>query len=167
MTGKLTALLRGAGSKAVAADDPVAAMHNMTLWVRGRPHQALGTDLAAPIRRQCGVCDDDGLISNWAGSSFDLRRRQLTLVGPVSEILIPHDVAAALRELQLMDADCERLVFATRARDDRAILSATGSDLDELIGFVAAEANHETSRRRRQRLDTAFDTLSNVHAAGS
>jgi hypothetical protein len=77
------------------------------------------------------------------------------------------EVAAALRELRLLDADCERLVFRIRARNDRAILPATDSDLAELIGFVAAEANHEPSRRRRERLDTAFDALSNAaHAAG-
>jgi hypothetical protein len=31
--------------------------------------------------------------------------------------------------------------------------------LDELMGFVAAEANHEPNRRRQQRLDVAFDAL--------
>jgi hypothetical protein len=40
------------------------------------------------------------------------------------------------------------MVFAIRARDDHAILAATDDDLDELIGFVAAEANNEPSRRR-------------------
>jgi hypothetical protein len=94
-----------------------------------------------------------------------LRRRQLTLAGPVREIVLRSEVAAALRELRLLDADCERLVFAIRARNDRAALAATGNDLDELIGFVAAEANHEPSRRRRQRLHTAFDALSNAAPA--
>jgi hypothetical protein len=39
------------------------------------------------------------------------------------------------------------------------LLAATGDDLDELIGFVAADANNETSRRRQQRLDAALDAL--------
>src|SRR5437763_2961826 len=46
-----------------------------------------------------------------------------------------------------------------RASHDHAILAAIDEDLDELIGFVAAEANHEPNRRRQQRLDVAFDTL--------
>ena len=54
-------------------------------------------------------------------------------------------MAAALRALQLLDTDCERLVFRIRARNDHAILAATDDDLDELIGFVAAEANNEPS----------------------
>jgi hypothetical protein len=52
-------------------------------------------------------------------------------------------VAAALRGLQLPDTDCERLVFRIRAHNDHAILAATDDDLDELIGFVAAEANSD------------------------
>ena len=64
-----------------------------------------------------------------------------------------------LRELQLLDTDCERLVFRIRAHNDGAILAATDDDLDELIGSVAAEANHESNRRRQQRLDAAFDAL--------
>ena len=120
----------------------------------------LRTEAPAPIRWQCSVCDDQGVISNWEDSAFDLRRRHLTLAQPVTQIGIAYAIAAALRDLQLPDSDCERLVFAIRADDDHAILAATDDDLDELIGFVAAEANHEPSRSRRQRLDAAFDALS-------
>jgi hypothetical protein len=114
-----------------------------------------------PIRWQCSVCDDEGIISNWEDSPFDLRRRRLTPAGAVNQIVnqivIPNQVAAALRELRLLDPDRERLVFRIRAHNDHAILAAIDDDLDELIGFVAAEANHEPNRRRQQRLDAAFD----------
>jgi hypothetical protein len=119
----------------------------------------LRTEPAAPIRWQCSVCDDQGVISNWEDSPFDLRRRRLTLTEAVHEIIIPDEVAAALRDLQLLDTDCERLVFRIRAHNDSAILAATDEDLEELIGSVAAEANHEPNRRRQQRLDAAFDAL--------
>ena len=42
---------------------------------------------------------------------------------------------------------------------DSAVLIVTDDDLEELIGFVAAEANHEPNRRRQRRLDTAFQAL--------
>ena len=122
----------------------------------------LRTEPPAPIRWQCSVCADEGIISNWADSPFDLRPRRLTLARPVKEIVISEEVAAALRELRLPDAGCQRLVFRIRARNDRAVLPATSEDLDKLIGFVAAEANQEPSRRRQQRLGTAFDALSNA-----
>jgi hypothetical protein len=59
----------------------------------------------------------------------------------------------------LLDPHCERLVFGIRAHNDGAVLAATDDDLDELIGFVAAEANHEPNRRRQRRLDAAFEAL--------
>ena len=119
----------------------------------------LRTETGAPIRWQCSICDDQGVISNGEDSPFDLRRRQITVAQTTHEIAIPNEVAAALRDLQLLDPDCERLVFRIRAHNDSAILAVTEHDLDELIGFVAAEANHEPNRRRQQRLDTAFDAL--------
>jgi hypothetical protein len=119
----------------------------------------LRTEPGAPIRWQCSVCDDQGVISNWEDSPFDLRRRGLTLAGAVNEVVIPDQVAAALRDLRLLDTDCERLVFRIRAHNDGATLAAADDDLDQLIGFVAAEANHEPNRRRQQRLDAAFTML--------
>lgn len=116
----------------------------------------------APIRWQCSVCDDDGVISNWADSPFDLRRPGLRVADAVTEFEISAEVAAALRDLQLLDPDCERLVFRIRAHTHGALLAATDEDLDELIGFVAAEANHESNRRRRKRLDAAFDALTSA-----
>src|SRR5690242_17943187 len=118
------------------------------------------------IRWQCSICDDAGVISNWEDSPFDLRRRGLSVAATANEILIPNEVAAALRDLQLLDTDCERLVFRIRAHPDGAVLAATDDDLDELIGSVAAEVNHEPNRRRRQRLDAAFDALNDAAAVG-
>ena len=111
------------------------------------------------IRWRCSVCGDEGVISNWEESPFDLRRRRLALIGAVHEIAIPNEAAAALRELRLLDTDCERLVFGIRAHNRGAILEVTDEQLDELIESVAAEANHESNRRRQQRLDAAYDAL--------
>ncbi len=113
----------------------------------------------APIRWECSVCDDDGVISNWEDSPFDLRRRRLALAGSLNEVVIAGEVAATLRTLRLLDTDCERLVFGIRAYNHDALLAVTADDLDELIGFVAAEANHEPNRRHKRRLDAAFEAL--------
>ncbi len=42
------------------------------------------------------------------------------------------------------------------------MLAAGDDDLEELLGYVAAEANHEKDRRRQKRLDQAFQALSDV-----
>lgn len=125
----------------------------------------LRSDAGTPIRWQCSSCADTGLISNWQDSPFDLRRRGLTIAEPAHHIAITLQTADALRDLQLLDPDCERLVFGIRGQHDGAVLAATEDDLEELIGAVAAEANHEPNRRRQRRLDAAFDVLN--HAAAS
>ena len=117
-------------------------------------------EFGTPVRWQCSVCGDEGVINNWEDSPFDLRLRRLTVVGAVSEIVIPDEVTAALRERHLLGTDCEQLVFGIRVREDgRVVLAATDGDLDALIDSLAADANHETSRRRQRRLDAAFDAL--------
>lgn len=44
----------------------------------------------------------------------------------------------------------------------RASSSAGEEDLDELVGYIAAEANHEKDRRRQKRLDTAFAVINDA-----
>jgi hypothetical protein len=124
------------------------------------------TESEAPIHWRCSVCDDTGVISNWEDSPFDLRRRGLSVAQPANDIVIANEIAAALRDLQLLDPDCERLVFRIRAHKQGAVLSATDEDLEELVGAVAAEANHEPNGRRQRRLDAAFDVLNNAAADG-
>ena len=120
----------------------------------------------APIRWQCSSCDDGGLISNWEGSPFDLRRRRLAVAVAADTFIIPVEVAATLRDVQMLDPECERLVFRIRAHPDGAVLTAGPDELEELIASVASEANHETNRRRQQRLDTAFDALNAAGTSG-
>jgi hypothetical protein len=161
LAGHLSNIVRAA----TAGDTGTAWESALPCWRRPANRRCPGrmivlrTEPGAPIRWQCSACSDEGVISNWEDSPFDLRRRRLTLAGAVHQIVIPNEVAAALRELRLLDTDGERLVFGIRADNDHAILAATDDDLDQLIGSVAAEANHEPNRRRQQRLDTAFDAL--------
>jgi hypothetical protein len=98
------------------------------------------TQPGAPIGWRCGVCYD-GVISNWEDSPFDLRRRQLAVADALTEIVISEQVAAALRELRLLDTDCERRVFRIRAHDNGAVLAGTAEDFEELIGFLALLTN--------------------------
>ena len=129
-------------------------------------HYALfRTDAPPSIEWRCTDCSDQGVIRGWEGSIFDLRPRRPGLVSmPSIRMVIPAEVAATLRGLLLVDTAGERLVFRARLADDGqgVVLAAGDDDIEELLGYVAAEANHEKDRRRQKRLDQAFQTLSDV-----
>jgi DNA-binding protein YbaB len=125
-------------------------------------------DLPAPIEWQCTACGDDGVISGWEDSYFDLRdpRSEPAEVVQV-EIVISDEVAAALRDLTYVDTDGERTVFRARACDGSVVITGDRDDIDDLIAAAAAEANHETNRSRRNRLDAAFAALSEAPTVAS
>lgn len=125
-------------------------------------------DLPAPIEWRCDACGDEGVISGWEGSYADLRRpRGEGARSTKPEVWVAEEVMVALRDLRLLDTDSERMIFAARADPDGtdperpgAFLDVDAEGLDELLGFVAAEANQEDDRRRQKRLDSAFNALS-------
>ena len=125
----------------------------------------LRADDAAPIEWSCSVCGDEGTISGWQDSPYDLRQARAVLSGRVIAVSLSEEVAATLRALMMLDRECERVVFQARAVQEGLVLTATEEDLEELIGFVAADANHETNPRRRKRLDAAFSLLSDAATA--
>jgi hypothetical protein len=119
------------------------------------------SETPASIEWRCDTCGDEGVISGWEDTWCDLRRRSPRPVGTLRRVAISDEAAAALRELQLLDSESERLVFAGRAdpSGEGALIEGDDDDLEELAGCVAAEANHETDRKRQRRLDDAFATL--------
>ena len=120
-------------------------------------------DLPVPIEWRCTACGDEGVISGWEDSLYDLRQpRSSSDEEPRHETLLTDEVATTLRELMFLDMECERLVFQMHSSSEGAVLTASAEELDELLGFIAANANHETNRRRQKRFDAAFDILTKV-----
>lgn len=117
-------------------------------------------DVPPSIEWRCTACRDEGVISGWKGSPFDLRPRRPELV-PTATVraMIPAEVAATLRSLRLVDTAGQRLVFGGRLTDEGVVLAGDEDDLGELLDSVAEEASLEEDGRRRKRLDQAFVAL--------
>ena len=125
--------------------------------------QVLRTDIPPTIEWRCVSCADEGVISGWEQSPFDLRPGSINDVpGDESRAVITPEVAATLRSLRVVDSACERMIFGASVSDGGVVLRGDLDDLDELVGYIAAEANHEGDRRRQRRLDAAFDVLRDV-----
>ena len=108
----------------------------------------------------CTSCGDEGVISGWERSPYDLRpRHPRPRTADARRVVVPAGTAATLRDLRLLDSDTERFVFRAAVSEEGIVLVGDDDDLDELMGYVAAEANHEPNRSRQRRLDAAFQVL--------
>ena len=120
------------------------------------------TDGQAPIAWECTACGDQGTVSGWQDTPYDLRHGRGVSTGTAQDLSVSDDVVASLRKTLLLDTDCERVVYGARTDRGHIVLSVTDEQFDELLGCLAAEANHETKRQRRRRLDAAYDQLSSA-----
>ncbi|MEA2686734.1 MAG: hypothetical protein QOE93_1929 [Actinomycetota bacterium] len=121
------------------------------------------SDVAPSIRWWCTSCADEGVISGWERSPFDLRSPTMgNDPAKTFRAAIPPDAGATLRSLLFLDSGSERLVFRAERSADGIVLAGAHDDLEQLIDSVAAEANHEDKRRRQKRLDDALDALEGV-----
>jgi hypothetical protein len=118
------------------------------------------TDVPPSIRWWCTACADEGVISGWEQSPFDLRSPTHTDATTANiRAVIAADVAVTLQSILFLDLDVERLVFQASSSPEGVILTGDPDLLGELVDSVAAEANHEDNRRRQRQLDAALDVL--------
>ena len=118
------------------------------------------TEVPALIRWWCTSCADAGTINGWERTPFDLRLQHGEL-DPVTRdtLVVSAEVAATLRSVLVLDPAVERAVFRARTTKRGVELFADERELDDLLDAIAAEANHETKRPRRVRLDDALAAL--------
>jgi len=77
---------------------------------------------------------------------------------------VPLKLTAAQRtlivdELTCLDQECEQTIRHTPLTES---IMMTLDELDDLAGFVAAEANHCDQTTKRRRLDAVFEKLQNL-----
>lgn len=147
---------------------PAGSMWVSALRCRRRPDRCpcsgrvvlYRAETPAPIQWGCSLCASHGSIDGWVRSAFDLRGMHLAAAAaPGPTVLVSDEVADVLRGLLLLDDNTERAVFAAQAAAGGALIAAAERELQDLLGFLAAEANQERSARRQRRLDEAFDAL--------
>jgi hypothetical protein len=118
---RLAAYLGSVGAASVASPNEVV---ETALRCRRRPSRrpcpgyiALRKD-GARITWECTACDDNGVISGWRGTHWDLSRRGPRL--PVAEagecrVELTADEYQALRTIWLLDAEQEWILAGARA----------------------------------------------------
>lgn len=140
-------------------------VHETALRCRRRPqHKACAGRLVvrrgevpAEIDWHCPVCSDAGLIHGWAGSPCDLSRDVGPTEGRAVRAVVPDSAyQIALTEF-ILDPDSDRLLYSTRMVRDGVEIAGNEYDMENLMEFMAAAANHSSSWRRQRELDTVSD----------
>lgn len=162
MAEYVTGIVR-AGSAGPAGQPWVAALGCCRRPARQRcpgPLIVLRVEVPARIEWRCASCGDDGVISDWEGSPFDLRDPGRPAgAGSEVAVFVSPATAAGLRDVVFLDVAAERIVWAGEAGPDGVRLVGDPDDFEDLLDSVAADANHAEDRPRRRRLDDAFDAL--------
>lgn len=78
--------------------------------------------------------------------------------------LQPHEYAALIRNSMIMSM-CEEMLAAPRRRSGCVVLRLTEAQLEDLAGWVAAEANHAKTRDLEEVLGEVCEQLEGVLTA--
>lgn len=87
------------------------------------------------------------MIDGWQGSADDLSAISQSDEGgsPVSTVVTQQAYQMLLGDL-IIERKCERILCGARPHPDGVEISGNEDDFEELMGAVAFEANHSTTR---------------------
>ncbi|HUF97846.1 MAG TPA: hypothetical protein VMM60_06925 [Ilumatobacter sp.] len=159
---QLAAIVRAASAR------PIGRGATTAVACRRRPGRRPCDGFVMVLRRMtgeiawsCDVCGDEGVISGWEGSPTDVSGLDDSYVeDELVSIVIARELFDVVCGVLLLDDASELLV--ARAEGSAAgavVLTGAAGSFEELIGYVASEANVETDRRRRRLLDEACTAL--------
>ena len=112
------------------------------------------------IAWSCDACGDEGVISGWEGSPADVSGLDDSYAeGDGVTLLIAREVFEVIRGVLLLDDACELLIARAEGSAVGVVLTGRTGAFEELVEYVASEANAETNRRRIRLLDEACTAL--------
>jgi len=118
------------------------------------------------IAWSCDTCGDEGVITGWEGSPTDLSGVDDSYAdGAELMLLVARELYELIRGVLLLDDACELLVARAEGTAAGVVLKGSTTAFEELVEYVASEANAETNRRRMRFLDEACTALESALVA--
>lgn len=110
---------------------------------------------SASIEWHCSSCDDQGVISNWKESTWDLSQGigMQDGAGKFGQLLVSEEELRELRKIVVLDSVNQRVIDGAAATPGGIVLRGTEDNFEDLLGYIAGEANREPNPGRRQMLD--------------
>lgn len=109
-------------------------------------------DIPSSIEWHCSNCDDDGVISGWEHTPFDLRDSDQTACSGV-DVTVSAEVVHTLRGLALLDDASARIVFRARVSHDGVII-LHGSEMISTSCSATSPPKPTTSTTRHGKSDS-------------
>ena len=117
--------------------------------------------VSASITWHCSRCDDQGEISNWESTSWNLSRWAPSRPAnqKLHELVLTEDELQELKRSLILSPECECLLYGAIIAHGGIVLRATLEEFEELEENIAADANHEEKRRRQSILDRIYERI--------
>lgn len=110
----------------------------------------------------CPVCADSGVIRNWKGIPWNLSHTKGAGVingDEYCEVILTNDEYKLLSEIAILEPQAQKIVQDASIIENGVMLIGSLDAMDELMGYIAFEANHEQKNRRQQALNCLFDKI--------
>lgn len=116
---------------------------------------------SAPIEWHCSSCDDQGEISNWKESTWDLSQglgRQDS-AEKSGAVLVSEQELREVRKILVLDSVNQRVIDGATNAPGGFLLHGSEDNFEDLLGYITAEADSETNPGRRQMLEKVCERI--------
>ncbi len=118
------------------------------------------------IEWTCLTCGEHGIIHHWQETPWNLTGQGNKLF-PTPDVMVGLELSMAefeaVSSIVALDAEARRVVAAARVPDDdRVLVDAPRAWVEHLVRFIASEANHTRSRKKKLLYEAILDRADSV-----
>jgi hypothetical protein len=119
------------------------------------------TGHSTPIEWHCSSCDDQGVISNWKESSWDLSQNleRQDSTRRSGEVLVSEEQLRELRKILILDRVNQRVIDAAKVTSGGFILCGSEDNFEDLLDYITGEADSERTPHRRHILEQVCERI--------
>ena len=114
------------------------------------------------IHWQCSECGDQGFISSWLGTIYDLNEAVERDPTQRVSVAITPDEHRLLKEAITSSQEEDAIISGAVSTPDGVILSGGLDDFDLLLGSIAFNANHAKTAKCQKTMDKVYEKIASV-----
>lgn len=118
----------------------------------------------ASIDWHCSSCDDQGIISNWNGSTWDLSQSEGMLVegAKPAELVVSEEELRELRQIFVLDKVNRSVIDGATVTPGGFVLHGSEDNFEDLLQYIGEEADRGPDLRRRKILGQVYEKIEDL-----